>query len=99
MQDLRAYREKTFARPDRPIEFPLWEMTTPALLDTFESVCARYKATVEVSSVDCDAFPALQSGCVKVGDVFNREFVEGLPEGVHPFGENGEFHTKVTLAP
>jgi diphthamide synthase (EF-2-diphthine--ammonia ligase) len=36
-------------------------------------------------------------GAVRVGAEYNRHFVDGLPPGVDPFGENGEFHTEVVF--
>ena len=33
------------------------------------------------------------------GHPFNQAFLEQLPEGVDPCGENGEFHTVVSFAP
>ncbi|CCO50163.1 putative Adenine nucleotide alpha hydrolase (fragment) [Vibrio nigripulchritudo SOn1] len=32
------------------------------------------------------------------GKWYNTEFIDNLPEGIDPCGENGEFHTLVTSA-
>jgi ATP-binding cassette subfamily B (MDR/TAP) protein 1 len=34
---------------------------------------------------------------VAVGDLFDRALVARLPAGIDPFGENGEFHTRIEL--
>ena len=39
-----------------------------------------------LSAVECD----VPNHGIEVGDVFDGEFVERLPEGVAAFGENGE---------
>lgn len=80
LADVRAWRERTWA--DLPLAFPLWGASPDELLDELEAS----GVDVAVSASD---------GRVPVGARFDRAFVRSLPEGVDPFGENGEFHTFV----
>lgn len=49
------------------------------------------------SYVVCVDSTVLDQSCV--GRIYNREFIEHLPLGVDPCGENGEFHTLVFDGP
>lgn len=88
---IRAWREETFGGHERTRElrlsFPLWQADDEALM-----------ADIEASGAACtiSAIAANLPG-VAVGDAFTRELVERLPEGVDPFGENGEFHTRIAF--
>lgn len=84
LEDLKAYREKQLAIHNIQAVFPIWKRNTTELLNEFlelgfESVivCANSKY------FDKDF----------VGTVIDKNFIEYLPEGVDPCGENGEFHT------
>ena len=72
------------------LDFPLWRAEYPVLLDDL----AASGAACHISAVE---HPAL--GHVRVGDVFDRAFVERLPAAVDGFGENGEFHTVISPQP
>jgi uncharacterized protein (TIGR00290 family) len=84
LADIRAYRTDLLA--DRPIAplFPIWGRDTRALAHTM--LDAGLDAVV--TCVDTRALPAELAGAR-----FDRDFLQALPAGVDPCGENGEFHT------
>ena len=86
----RAYRERQMAGSGLDLLFPLWESATAALAR--EMVAAGLRAWV--TSVDPRRLDA--SFC---GREWDASFLEDLPAGVDPCGENGEFHTFVYAGP
>ena len=90
LEDIRVYREGVLARLGMEGLYPLWGVDTRGLLEEF--VGRGFKAVV--TSVDArvldDSF---------AGAEVDREFLERLPKGVDPCGENGEFHTFVYDGP
>ncbi|MEM1322543.1 MAG: diphthine--ammonia ligase [Bacteroidota bacterium] len=84
LEDLRAYREKINNELGIASVFPLWKKDTRQLLLDF--IAQGYQAIV----VCCNAQLLHRSFC---GRLIDRQFLEDLPEGVDPCGENGEFHT------
>lgn len=84
LADVRRYRERLFG--DSVIEpiFPLWDLPTTEL--AYRMVDSGLQAIVV---------------CVDPGQLdprfagrrFDRRFLDELPDGVDPCGENGEFHT------
>ena len=70
--------------------FPLWGRPTRALIQ--EMIDGGLRA--RVTCVD----PRQVSGTL-CGSEIDRGFVDALPEGVDPCGENGEFHTFVYSGP
>jgi uncharacterized protein (TIGR00290 family) len=84
LQDIRRYREERLAGSGiRPL-FPLWGRPTRALAREMLDSGLRARITC----VDPRSLPASFAG-----REFDEEFLSGLPEGVDPCGENGEFHT------
>lgn len=83
----RAFEEGVCAAAGLIAELPLWQQDRTALI---EEMFAHGLAAVVVTTDDrfLDG-----SYC---GRRFDRAFVAGLPAGVDPCGENGEFHTFVT---
>jgi uncharacterized protein (TIGR00290 family) len=90
LADLRAYREKKLAQVGLRGYFPLWGENTARLARWF--VDRGYGAVVVC--VDTDQLDASFSG-----RKFDHEFLDALPAGVDPCGENGEFHTFVHRGP
>ncbi len=90
LADIRAYRERQMAGSGLDLLFPLWESATAALAR--EMVAARLRAWV--TSVDPRRLDA--SFC---GREWDASFLDDLPAGVDPCGENGEFHTFVYAGP
>ena len=88
LEDLKLYRENKLAEIGMIARFPLWKRDTTELLREFISL--GYK-TVVVCAKD-----GLQDFC---GRVIDESFINDLPKGVDPCGENGEFHTFVFEGP
>ena len=87
LADIRAYREERLAAIGRHATFPVWGRETGALARTFVDV--GFEATL----VCVDPGKLDASFC---GRAFDSHFLDDLPDGVDPCGENGEFHTFVT---
>jgi uncharacterized protein (TIGR00290 family) len=90
LEDIRSYRESVYRELGMKIVFPIWGRDTRELAATF--LDRGYRAVV--SSVDTTYLHASFAG-----RAYDRSFLEDLPEGVDPCGENGEFHTFVTAGP
>ncbi|EIJ39465.1 PP-loop superfamily ATP-utilizing enzyme [Galbibacter orientalis DSM 19592] len=90
LEDLKQYREQKLNEVGIQAEFPLWKENTKNLLEEFISL--GFKAiTVCVNAKLLDeSF---------VGRIIDKQFLEDLPRGVDPCGENGEFHTFVFDGP
>lgn len=90
LEDVRAYREEKLAGTGiRPL-FPLWGEATDGLARTMIDSGVH----AHVTCVDPKQIPASF-----VGRVWDRSFLEELPETADPCGENGEFHTFVSAGP
>lgn len=90
LEDLRAYRDSKLARVKIKGHYPLWQEDTKNLMAEFLDL--GFKAiTVCVNAKLLDA-----SFC---GRILDASFLNDLPEGVDPCGENGEFHTFVYDGP
>ena len=83
LSDIRAWREQLLSGTGMTPVFPLWCEPTGALAR--EMIRGGLEATV------CAG--------VSAGFPFDERFLESLPEGVDPCGENGEFHTFVRNMP
>ncbi|MBC7923911.1 MAG: adenine nucleotide alpha hydrolase [Ferruginibacter sp.] len=90
LDDLRTWREAQLARWGLRAVFPLWQIPSLSLLEEFWAA-GFATVVVSVNSHYLDA-----SFC---GRVLDRAWVDELPPGVDPCGENGEFHTFVYQAP
>ncbi|HYB78904.1 MAG TPA: ATP-binding protein [Thermoplasmata archaeon] len=90
LEDVRAYREARLASSEiRPI-FPLWHRNTTELAREM----LRSGLRARVVCLDPRRLPRTFAG-----REFDSAFLEQLPVGVDPCGENGEFHTFVTGGP
>lgn len=90
LEDLRLYREKQLAAAGIECVFPLWQQPTAALVKEF--IALGFKSVIVcVNEQYLD-----QSFC---GRVIDEAFLNDLPDGVDPCGENGEFHSFVFEAP
>ena len=91
LEHIREWREQTFGSDPRTQElelvFPVWQVPYEELVT--DLMAAEIKCTVSAVTV-----PELG---IAVGDRFDNEFLERLPETVDAFGENGEFHTEVSF--
>lgn len=90
LEDIREYRERLLARLGMKGLYPLWGRDTRGLLEEF--VGRGFKAVVTSAC-------ARALGEAFAGAEVDRAFVESLPPGVDPCGENGEFHTFVYDGP
>jgi diphthamide synthase (EF-2-diphthine--ammonia ligase) len=92
LPDIRRYREEKLASTGlRPL-FPLW--TTPQGTRGLAEEMIRAGLRARLASVDPHQLPA-----DRVGREFDDAFLTGLPVGVDPCGENGEFHTVCHAGP
>jgi uncharacterized protein (TIGR00290 family) len=90
LQDIRDYRERQLgATRLRPL-FPVWQIPTRELAQDLINAGVKAKVT-------CIDLAKLDVSCA--GREYDQEFLNSLPPGVDPCGENGEFHTLVYDAP
>lgn len=88
--EVRAYREQRLHAAGKRAIFPLWERDTDVLAKEFIGSGFRaIVACVDPQQLD----PSF------LGRDFDEAFLDELPDGVDPCGENGEFHTFVHAAP
>ncbi|GEL18359.1 ATP-binding domain-containing protein [Pseudonocardia asaccharolytica] len=90
LRDVREYRERSIADSGVAPMFPLWGRPTAELA----AEMLRCGLRAVVTCVD----PA-QAPAELAGRWFDEAFLDGLPDGVDPCGERGEFHTFVVDGP
>ena len=90
LEDVRVYRELRLREAGVASRFPLWGCDTTRLAERF--VADGFRAVVCV--VDTEQLDA-----EFVGRSLDEAFLDDLPPGVDPCGENGEFHSFVTHGP
>jgi diphthamide synthase (EF-2-diphthine--ammonia ligase) len=86
LEDLRKYREERLAEADLRGIFPLWNIPTRALIRDF--VDSGFRA---ITTCVNDRWLDRRF----VGRVIDDDFLNDLPPGVDPCGENGEYHSFV----
>lgn len=84
LEDLRQWREQNLARVGMRGIFPLWKIDSRELVREF--------IALGFGSVLCCVNDAY-FGEHAVGLCIDEDFVNSLPDGVDPCGENGEFHS------
>lgn len=84
LHDVRRYREQQLAPLGITVVEPLWGRSSEAVIRDFLATGLR---TVVVTTM------ADSLGPDAVGRLIDRDFIDSLPEGVDPNGENGEYHT------
>jgi uncharacterized protein (TIGR00290 family) len=84
LEDIRRYREEKLAGTGIEPLFPLWGLPTRALAQ--EMVAGGLRAYI--TCVDPRQAPRDWAG-----RLFDRDFIDAVPEGIDPCGEYGEFHT------
>jgi diphthamide synthase (EF-2-diphthine--ammonia ligase) len=90
LEDIRRYREEQMQGSGIAPVFPLWQRDTGQLARDM----IRCGLRAVVTCVDRRVLPAEYAG-----RWYDDVFLEDLPPGVDPCGENGEFHTLVTAGP
>lgn len=88
LEDLKKYREAQFDKIGMEILFPLWQRNSLAVVKEF--IALGYKTIVVCARADLKDF---------CGRIIDQSFLDDLPNGVDPCGENGEFHTFVFDGP
>jgi hypothetical protein len=84
LRDIRAYREQQLRGTRLEPLFPLWNLDTRILARDMIAAGLRAKVT-------CVDPKRLVPGFA--GRDFDQQFLDDLPPGVDPCGENGEFHS------
>ncbi|MEE9251891.1 MAG: diphthine--ammonia ligase [Thermodesulfobacteriota bacterium] len=90
LEDLRQYRVKVLKDLGMKAIFPIWGRDTAELLREFIEL--GFKAVLSCIN------PKFLDGSF-AGRAIDGEFVEQMPEGVDPCGENGEYHSFVYDGP
>ena len=90
LEEIKKYREDLLQKVDMECEFPIWKRDTTKL--AYEFIDLGFKAITVC--VDSEVL-----GEEFAGREFDEQFLNDLPEGIDPCGENGEFHTFVYDGP
>ncbi len=90
LEDIRKFREELLKRLDLKPIFPLWRRDTRKLAEEFVDLGFRTVVVVIDRTRLSEEFLCRE---------FDRSFLNDLPSGVDPMGENGEFHTFVYDGP
>ena len=90
LEDLRTYRERNLSRVGMQCLFPIWKRDTRELLESF--LANEFRSVT--CSIDTRKLPDSF-----VGRQIDRNFLDELPSGVDPCGENGEFHSFACAGP
>lgn len=88
LEDLKSYREQQLIKFGFKAVFPLWKKDSLALIKEFINL--GYKTIVVCAQNGLDHF---------CGRIIDQSFLDDLPKGIDPCGENGEFHTFVFDGP
>lgn len=90
LEDVRAYREERLARAGKSALFPLWGLDTARLARSFlKDGFEAYVVCVDTRRLDASF----------AGRAYDAAFLDDLPQGIDPCGENGEFHSFVVSGP
>lgn len=88
LEDLKNYRETKLEEIGLKAVFPLWKQDTKAIIREFISL--GYQTVIVCTQEGMEEF---------CGRVIDENFINDLPPGIDPCGENGEFHTFVFNGP
>jgi uncharacterized protein (TIGR00290 family) len=84
LEDIKKYRETLLGQIEMKCLFPIWKLDTAKLAQEF--IDMGFKAVI--ICVDSNVLDGEFAG-----REFNEQFLNDLPAGIDPCGENGEFHT------
>lgn len=90
LREVRDYRECHMARVGIKGIFPLWGKDTDLLAQFFVDKGFRAIVTCVDARILDRSF---------VGRIVDSDFLQALPSGIDPCGENGEYHSFVFYAP
>ena len=84
LEDLRQYRDRQAGRHALTTVYPLWKRDTTGLVH--QLIDHGFRAIVICANMNLmdETF---------LGREIDAQFLQDLPEGIDPCGENGEFHT------
>ena len=91
LEDIRDYRLAKLAGTGFDAIFPIWGIPTDELAQTMLKSGLRAIVTAVSPTSRLDRSFA--------GRWFDQTFLDDLPDGTDPLGENGEFHTCVVAGP
>lgn len=91
LEDIREYREANLRGTGFEAVFPVWGMPTYQLAQ--QMLASGLKAIITTVS------PTSKLDRSFAGRWFDQSFLDDLPAGIDPLGENGEFHTCVVDGP
>lgn len=84
LEDIRAYRESRMADTGLDLLFPVWGIPTDQLArQMVEAGLQAYLTCLDPKKMPEEL----------AGSLFSHAFLERLPAGIDPCGENGEFHS------
>jgi diphthamide synthase (EF-2-diphthine--ammonia ligase) len=86
LQDIRVWREKQFNNRGYSCRFPIWHKNMDQLLQ----ILAQEPVHVHISAV-----AEKYKNVIKIGELYDEQFIKHLPDRINPMGEKGEFHTEV----
>ena len=90
LEEVRASREELLAGVGKSALFPLWERDTAALARSFiDDGFHAYVVCVDTRRLQASY----------AGRDYDAAFLDDLPPGIDPCGENGEFHSFVYAGP
>ncbi|MBL4624018.1 MAG: diphthine--ammonia ligase [Flavobacteriales bacterium] len=84
LEDLKEYRDNLLLQVGMAGVYPLWQRSTSAIIVEF--------LDLEFSTTTCCVYTKFLTK-KEVGQLVDKQFVDGLNSSVDPCGENGEFHT------
>jgi uncharacterized protein (TIGR00290 family) len=89
LEDLRHWREERLAEVGISAIFPLWHRDTATLARSHSQL--GFKAIIVSTQQEL--------GPERIGSPYDTAFLDSLPHGIDPCGEQGEFHMFVYDAP
>lgn len=90
LDDIRRWREQSFQHMGWQPVFPIWQTATDQLAQ--QLIDDQWR--IVITCVDTALLPESL-----LGKEIDADLLNGLPAGVDPCGENGEFHTFVCNGP
>ena len=86
LQEIKKYREDLLRKIGMECVFPIWKRDTTKLAKDFINLGFKAITVCVDSNFLGEEF---------AGREFDEQFLNDLPDGIDPCGENGEFHTLV----
>jgi len=90
LQEIKKYREDLLRKIGMECVFPIWKRDTTKLAKDFINLGFKAITVCVDSNFLGEEF---------AGREFDEQFLNDLPDGIDPCGENGEFHTFVYDGP